>query len=103
MLHGRRLIWLARPDIVSRGRFGFGTLGGTGGRRTYGVEIFALGCGARRPRSEQKIQARRLKGPDRATIFRRHLGLGRRSLDMRGPRLNMRRAVGGQWNLLLVR
>src|SRR5262249_50398716 len=57
-------------------------------------------------RSEQKIEARGLQGLDggaAATIVRRDLRLGWRGLDTRRPGLNMRRAVWGEWNLLVVR
>src|SRR5262249_32563311 len=70
------------------------------------IEILALGYGTRRLRSEQKIEARGLQSLDggaATTIVRRDLRLGWRGLDTRRPGLNMRRAVGGEWNLLVVR
>src|SRR5262249_42710330 len=85
---------------------GFGTLASTAVRGPGSIEILALGYGTRRLRSEQKIEARGLQGLDggaAATIVRRDLRLGWRGLDTRRPGLNMRRAVWGEWNLLVVR
>src|SRR5262249_28378173 len=100
------LVRLALTRFDGRRWLGFGALGGTGIRGPHSIEILALGCGARWLRSEQKIEAWRLQRIARGTagtIVRRDLRLGWRSLDTRRPRLKRRRAVGGEWNLLVVR
>src|SRR5262245_54115697 len=106
ILHGYSLLRLTFVPFNWRRRLGFGTLASTGFRGPGSIEILALGYGTRRLRSEQKIEARglqRLDGGAAATVVRRDLRLGWRGLDTRRPGLNMRRAVGGEWNLLVVR
>src|SRR5262249_1317008 len=51
------LVRLALTRFDGRRWLGFGALGGTGIRGPHGIEILALGCGARWLRSEQKIEA----------------------------------------------
>src|SRR5262249_51302799 len=106
ILHGYSLLRLTFVPFNGRRRLGFGTLASTAVRGRGSIEILALGYGTRRLRSEQKIEARglqRLDGGAAATIVRRDLRLGWRGLDTRRPGLNVRRTVGGEWNLLVVR
>src|SRR5262245_29427136 len=106
IVHGYGVLRLACRTFNWRCRLEIGTLASTAVRGPGSIEILALGYGTRRLRSEQKIEARGLQGLDggaAATIVRRDLRLGWRGLDTRRPGLNMRRAVWGEWNLLVVR
>src|SRR5262245_29285401 len=106
ILDGYSWLHLAFVPLNWWRRLGFGTLASTGVRGPGSIEILALGYGTRRLRSKQKIEARGLQSLDggaAATIVRRDLRLGWRGPDTRGSWLAVRRAVGAEWTLLVVR